>query len=46
MLIMDYPSIRGEDLPDYSKTSTWNLLNVYIYANSQILIDEYPGNGV
>ena len=46
MLIMEYPSIREEYLPDYSKTATWNLLNVYIYEHSQILIDEYPVNGV
>ena len=46
MLIMEYPYIRGEDLPYYDKTATWNLLNTYIYAHSQILIDEYPGIGV
>ena len=46
MLLMDYLSIRGEDLPDYAKESTWNLLRAYIYAHSQSLIDEYPGCGV
>ena len=27
MMIMDYPSIRGEDFPEYSKQATWKLLN-------------------
>ena len=45
MLLIDYPSIRGEDLSDYSK-ATWNLLNANIDAHSQILINEYPGCGV
>ena len=39
MFLMDYPSIRGEDLPDYSKKDTWNLLHTYIDAYSQRLID-------
>ena len=46
MLLMDYPSIRGEYSPDYSEKATWNLLHSYIDANSQRLIDEYPGDGV
>ena len=45
-MFIKYSSIREEDLPDYAKTATWNLLNIYIHAHSQILIDEYPGNGV
>ena len=43
---MKYPSIRGEELPEYAKNATWNLLNTYIDAHSKILIDEFPGNGV
>ena len=43
---MDFPSIRGGYLPDCAKTSTWNLLYVYIDAHSQSLFDEYPGDGV
>ena len=43
---MDYLSIRGEDLPDYDKKSTWNILYAYIYAHSQRLIDKYPVYGV
>ena len=43
---MDYTSIREEQLPDYAKKSTWNLLYAYIDAHSQILIDEYPVDGV
>ena len=37
MLLMDYPSIRGEELLDYSKKSAWNPLNAYIDARSQRL---------
>ena len=46
MLILDYPYIRGEHLPDHDKTATCNHLNAQIYAHSQRLIDEYPVNGV
>ena len=45
MFIMEYTSIRGEDLPDYSEKPTWNLLHTYIDAHSQLLIDKYPGYG-
>ena len=43
MLIMDYPSIRGEDLPYYYEIFTLNLLHAYIHEHSQILFDECPG---
>ena len=43
---MDYPSIRGEDLPYYAKKSTWNLFHAYIDSHSQILNDKYPGDEV
>ena len=46
MVLMDYPSIRGEDLPDFAKTATWNLFHAYIYVHSQISIDECPRDGV
>ena len=46
MLLMDYPSIRGEYFPDYAKKATWNLLHAYIDAYSQILIYEYTGDEV
>ena len=46
MLLMDYPSIRGEYLPYYSENVTWNLLYAYIDAHSQILMYEYPGGGL
>ena len=39
MLLMGYPSIRGEDLPYYDRNYTWNLLHAYIDAHSQTLID-------
>ena len=34
MLLMDYPLIRGKDLPDYAKKSTLNLFHEYIDAHS------------
>ena len=46
MLLMDYPSRRWEELPYYAKTSTWDLLHACIYAHSQRLIDECPGDVV
>ena len=46
MLLMDYPSTREEELPDYAKKATWNLLNTYIDSYSQRLIDEFTGYGV
>ena len=46
MLLMDYPSIRGEDLPGYAKNTTCNLLHAYIDSQSQISIDKYIGNGL
>ena len=42
MFLIDYPPIRGEDSPDYSKKSTCNILHTYIDVHNQILIDEYP----
>ena len=44
MLLMNYPSTRGEEIPDYDKKFTWNLLREYIDAHSQILVDECPGD--
>ena len=46
MLIMDYPSIRGEYLSYNAKNSTWNLFHAYIDSHSQMLIDEYVGYGL
>ena len=46
MLLVDYPSIRGEDLTDYTKKAAWNIFHSYIDAHSKISIDEYPGDGV
>ena len=43
MLLMEYPSIRGEDLPGYAKNYTWNLFHAHIDSHSQRFIDEYPG---
>ena len=43
---MDYPYTRGEDYPDYYKNAKWNFLHTCIDLNSQISIDEYPGDGV
>ena len=46
MFLMDYTSIRGEDLSGYDRKSTWKLFHAYIDAHSQRSIDEYPGYGV
>ena len=46
MLLMDYPSIRGKEIPYHAENPTWNILCAYIDAHSQILIYEYPGDGV
>ena len=43
MLLMGYPSIRGEGFPDYAKDATWKILHACIYAHIQRLIDEYTG---
>ena len=45
-MLMNYPSIRGEDFPDYAKKATQNLVHAYIYAYIQRLLDKYPGDGV
>ena len=46
MILMDYPSIRGDYLPYYAKHDNWKILHAYIDACFQISIDEYPGVGV
>ena len=46
MLLMEYLTIRWEDLPDYSNKATWNLLHEYIDANCQRLIYKCLGYGV
>ena len=46
MLLTKYTSIRGEYLQYYVKNATWNLLHTYIGAHSQVIIDEYPVDGV
>ena len=43
---MEYPSIRGEELPYYAKKDTWNLWHAYIGAHSQRSIDECPVYGL
>ena len=46
MNIMYYPSIREEDLLDYSNKTTWRILHSYINAHIQRLLYEYPDNVV
>ena len=46
MLLMDYSPIRMEEILDYAKNDTWNLLHAYIDTHSPKLIDEWPGYGV
>ena len=43
---MDYPFIRGGEIPYCVKKATWNLLHAYIDAYSQISISEFTGDGV
>ena len=43
---MCYPYIRGGDLTDYDKKAPWDFLHAYIDAHIQILIYDYPGDGV
>ena len=43
---MDYPSIRGAELPYYAKNYTCNILHAYMYAHSKRLFDERPGDWV
>ena len=42
---MDYPSTKGVEITYYDKKATWNLLNAYMDAHSQI-IDGCTGDGV
>ena len=46
MLLMDYPSIIGGGVPDYAKNSHMEPFARIYNAHSQIIIDEYPVNGV
>ena len=43
---MDFTSIRGEEIPYYSKKATWNILHEYIDVHSKRVIDEFQGYGV
>ena len=45
-MLIEHPSIIGEDLPYYSNKVTLNFLHAYIDENSQRLIYEYPGDGL
>ena len=42
MFLMDFKSIRGEDLPYYDKNTTWDILHEHIDAHSQRLFDGFP----
>ena len=42
---MDYPSVRGGNIPDHYNKSTWNIFHGNIDSHSQILIAKYPGDG-
>ena len=46
MLLIDYSSIRGGEISDYAKKSTWKLLREYIDSHCKIWIYECPGDGV
>ena len=46
MMLMKYPSIRGENLPDYTNKANWNPLHEKIDKYIQRYIYEYPGDGL
>ena len=46
MLLMDYLSIKGEEIPDHAKNTIWNPLHACKDAHSHIIISEYEGDGV
>ena len=46
MLLMKCSYIRGEEIPQYSKNSTWNLWHTYKNTHSKISIDECTGYGL
>ena len=45
-VIIDYPTIGGEDIEYHVKKATFNLLHANIDVRSRILIDKFPGDGV
>ena len=46
MLLMYYPSIRGEELPYYAKKAIWKIFREYIDSQSERMIDKCPGDVV
>ena len=46
MLLMDHPSIRGQEITDYAQKATCNILHTYIDAHIKISFDECTGDGV
>ena len=46
MLLVEYTSIRGVNIPVNANKSTWNILHSFIDSQNQILISEYPGGGL
>ena len=46
MLLIEYPSIEEEGIPDSTKQDTWNLFHTYMDVHIQRLIEDYLGGVV
>ena len=45
-VLLDYPKIGGENIKDFEKKATRNLLHANIDVHNRTLIDELPGDGI
>ena len=45
-VILDYPKIGGDDIEDYLKKSTMNLLHAHINVRNRIFIAEFQIDGI
>ena len=45
-MLLDYPTIGGENIKDYVKKAIGNILHVNIDVHSRSLIAEFPVDGV
>ena len=46
VVLLDYPTIGGEDIKDYVKKEIMNIIHANIYVCSRRLIDGLPGYGL
>ena len=45
-VLLDYPKIGGDDVDDYEKKATRNLLHANIDVHSRRLISDFPKDGI